>query len=74
MITTPKQQYNDIDNDGLIWDVIKSDLRQYIIDYSKTQAKRRQVESDLLNEYNEASKLFEANGSKINLETWKTLK
>ena len=49
-----KQDYIDIHDDRLKWDLIKSDVRQLTIDYSKTQAYiKRSAEKELLKQLNE---------------------
>ena len=51
-----KQEYTDIQDDRLKWDLIKSDIRQLTIDYSKTQAYiKRAAEKELLEQLNEES-------------------
>ena len=75
LCNTLKQQYVDIQDHGLKWDVIKSELRQHTIDYSKTQARiRRMVENDLNAQYLKAAAQFEANNSTNNLEQLEHIK
>ena len=70
-----KVQYAELDNHGLKWDVIKTEIRRITIDYSKTQAKiRRMVENDLNDQYQEAAKVFEYNNSATNLEHLENIK
>ena len=75
LLVTLKQRYSNIDNDALKWDVIKSEIRQFTIDYSKTQAKiRRQAEADLQIEYTSAANAFEHDNCKANLEQLENIK
>ena len=75
LCNTLRQQYEGIQDHGLKWDVIKSELRQQTIDYSKTQAKiRRMVENDLNTQYLKAAEEFEADNSTNNMEQLEYIK
>ena len=63
-----KIQYNDCQDHGLKWDLIKSEIRQFTIDYCRTQARiRRETENDLNKAYIEAAKATENNSSDENI-------
>ena len=70
-----QEQYNTVTNHGLQWVLIKSDIRQLTIDYSKTRAKiRREVEGDLQKQYIQASDNFVENSSEENLVIMENIK
>ena len=55
-----KIQNQDITDKGLLWDYIKSEIRERTITYSKTQSKiKRECENELLNDYNRLAEEFE---------------
>ena len=56
LIENLKTDYTDVEDSALKWDLIKCDIRQFTIDYSKTQSKiRRQAEIELTKQYEEMS-------------------
>ena len=75
LIESLKITYAYILNHGLKWDLIKSEIHQFTIDYCKTQAKiRRQVENELREQYNDAALKFEMDNTSENLEAIENIK
>jgi exodeoxyribonuclease-3 len=75
LIENLKEQYSDIQNHGLKWDLIKSEIRQSTINYCKTQARiRREAENELKIQYLEAATCFEKNSNNENLEALENIK
>ena len=68
-IQTFKQKYNDVEDLGLKWDLIKMEMRGFTIKYSKNKAKKRKsTEISLQNQINELYKKAEKKSiSKRNL-------
>jgi exonuclease III len=59
LIENLKQEYHNIDNDGLKWDLIKTKIRQDTIFYTRKQAKlRKEHENKLQEQYLDASEAY----------------
>ena len=70
-----KNDYSEIQNHALKWDLIKSGLRQCTIDYCKTQAKiRRQQEDELYQLLNKTADLLEKHSTQENLNVYNNVK
>ena len=70
-----KTQYSDIENLGLKWDLIKTDIRRITIDYSKTQSNiRKQVEDDLQKQYVNATEKCELDPTNKNIAILENIK
>ncbi len=60
IITQLKNDLKHLDNKGLKWDYIKSEIRQRTITYSKTQARlKKEHENNMMNLYHELSETFD---------------
>ena len=69
------EQYSDIVDLGLKWDLIKADVRQYTIDYSRTQARiRREHEDELHKQFQEADHKLQQNYSNENIARLEQIK
>jgi hypothetical protein len=65
IIQTTKDKYKEIDNKGLIWDVIKTEIRGATISYSAFRNKeRRSMQEELTKELTELDKKLDQNGDK----------
>ena len=70
-----KQQYSYVKHHGIRWDLIKCEMRQFTINYSKKQSRaRKELENKLYKQYEEAVKLYEKVNSKKNLESVENIK
>ena len=75
LIANLKEQYIEVVDLGLKWDLIKADIRQYTIDYSRTQARiQRQYENELHKELNEAAKKLNNNYNEENAINFNRIK
>ena len=75
IITQLKEELKDMNNKGLKWDFIKSEIRQRTITYSKTQNRiKRDIENSLKLKYNDIANKFAENKSAENLENLEKLK
>jgi hypothetical protein len=70
-----KHQNAEITNKGLKWDLLKSEIRQHTITYSKRKAKlKRDYENHLHKQFLEASNAFNLEANDINLQKLEEIK
>ena len=75
IISQLKNNLKHMENKGLKWDYIKSEIRQRTITYSKTQARlKREHENDMLDMYNELNEKFDKTKDTKLLEEIETVK